>query len=85
MSRRGNCYDNAAMESFFYTLKMELIYRRREVLAVLRGKNEESERKVEGQITDFGGLPNHARPTGLEPVTHSLEGCCSIHLSYGRV
>ena len=22
-----------------------------------------------------------ARPTGLEPVTHSLEGCCSIHLS----
>jgi hypothetical protein len=25
------------------------------------------------------------RPAGLEPATHSLEGCCSIHLSYGRV
>lgn len=28
MSRRGNCYDNAAMESFWSTLKMELVYRR---------------------------------------------------------
>jgi len=26
MSRRGNCYDNAVMESFFGTLKTELIY-----------------------------------------------------------
>ncbi len=27
MSRRGCCYDNAAMESFFHSLKVELIYR----------------------------------------------------------
>jgi len=27
MSRRGNCYDNAFAESFFSTLKKELIYR----------------------------------------------------------
>lgn len=27
MSRKGNCYDNAMMESFFATLKTELIYR----------------------------------------------------------
>ena len=25
------------------------------------------------------------RPAGFEPATNSLEGCCSIHLSYGRV
>jgi putative transposase len=29
MSRKANCYDNAAMESFWSTLKMELIYRRK--------------------------------------------------------
>jgi transposase InsO family protein len=29
MSRRGNCYDNAIVESFFATLKSELVHRRR--------------------------------------------------------
>jgi putative transposase len=29
MSRKGNCYDNAFVESFFKTLKSELIYRRK--------------------------------------------------------
>jgi len=26
MSRKGNCWDNAVAESFFHTLKTELIY-----------------------------------------------------------
>jgi len=26
MSRKGNCFDNAVMESFFHTLKVELVY-----------------------------------------------------------
>ena len=25
-----------------------------------------------------------ACPEGIEPPTHSLEGCCSIQLSYGQ-
>lgn len=29
MSRKGNCYDNAFAESFFHTLKNELVHRRR--------------------------------------------------------
>ncbi|MBB2984437.1 transposase InsO family protein [Paraburkholderia tropica] len=29
MSRRGNCYDNASIESFWGSLKNELIYHRR--------------------------------------------------------
>jgi transposase InsO family protein len=28
MSRKGNCYDNATMESFWSTLKLDLVYRR---------------------------------------------------------
>ena len=33
MSRKGNCYDNAAMEAFWSTLKLELIYRRKQAFA----------------------------------------------------
>jgi transposase InsO family protein len=29
MGRRANCYDNAAMESYFHTLKVELVHRER--------------------------------------------------------
>lgn len=29
MSRKGNCYDNAAMEAFWSSLKNELVHRRR--------------------------------------------------------
>ena len=29
MGRRATCYDNAAMESFFHTLKVELVHRER--------------------------------------------------------
>ena len=29
MSRTGCCYDNAPMESFFHTLKVELVHQRR--------------------------------------------------------
>ena len=25
------------------------------------------------------------RLKGIEPLAHSLEGCCSIHLSYRRI
>ena len=31
MSRKGNCWDNACIESFFGTLKRELVYHRRYV------------------------------------------------------
>lgn len=35
MARKGNCYDNAVMEAFWSTLKLELIYRRQREFASL--------------------------------------------------
>jgi putative transposase len=43
MSRSGNCYDNAAMESFWSTLKLELIYRR----------NFQNRREARSEIFDY--------------------------------
>jgi putative transposase len=43
MSRRGNCYDNAAMESFFSTLKKELI----------QGKIYSSHSEAKLEIVDY--------------------------------
>ena len=35
-------------------------------------------------VSDHGVLP-FVIPSGFEPETHSLEGCCSIQLSYGTI
>ena len=46
MSRKGDCYDNAPMESFFHTLKTELVHHqhyatreeaRRDIFAYIEG------------------------------------------------
>jgi transposase InsO family protein len=43
MSRTGNCYDNATMESFWSTLKLDLVYRR----------NFASHRQARAEIFDY--------------------------------
>jgi transposase InsO family protein len=43
MSRKGNCWDNAVIESFFGTLKTELIYHR----------NYESRSEAQSEIFDY--------------------------------
>ena len=43
MSRKGNCYDNATMESFWSTLKLDLVYRR----------NFVSHRQARAEIFDY--------------------------------
>lgn len=40
MSRRGNCYDNAPAESFFHTLKVELIHGEPEYCLRLQARRE---------------------------------------------
>jgi len=52
MSRRGNCYDNASMESFFSHLKAEALYPY-DIRTL-----EEAQRRME----DFIHFYNHHRP-----------------------
>lgn len=53
MSRRGNCWDNAVIESFFKTLKTEKIYQLPKLL---------SHQETLWQIQEFIGHYNHKRP-----------------------
>ncbi|PSK04135.1 transposase, partial [Brevibacillus porteri] len=52
MSRRGNCYDNASMESFFSHLKTEALYPY-DIRSL-----DEAQRRIE----EFIPFYNHARP-----------------------
>lgn len=47
MSRKGNCYDNAMVESFFHTLKVELVHRMKYQI------RNEAKRSIENYITVF--------------------------------
>ena len=46
-SRRGNCLDNALMESFFHTLKVELAHQRR------RATRDEARRDVFAYVETY--------------------------------
>jgi transposase InsO family protein len=63
MSRKGNCYDNAFMESFWSTLKLELVYRR----------DFASQQEARSQIFDYietfyNRQRAHTALGGLSPV-----------------
>lgn len=64
MSRRGNCYDNATMESFFGTLKSEFYYR----------ESFESVEQLQAGLDKYIHYYNHKRIKvklgGLSPVEY---------------
>lgn len=67
MSRRGNCYDNATMESFWSTLKIELVYRR----------DFNSHRQAKTEIFDYieafyNRTRIHTSLNGLSPTSFEL-------------
>ena len=70
MSRRGNCYDNAAMESFWSTLKLELVYRH--VFASHREARIEIFDYIEGFYNRqrIHSALNYLSPTAFELNTH---------------
>jgi len=68
MSRRGNCYDNASMESFWSTLKLELVYRGHFV----------THRQAQSEIFDFietfyNRQRRHTSLGGLSPADFELK------------
>ena len=59
MSGVGKCYDNARMESFFATLKKEMLYR----IDTTKGKREEVKKIVWRFIVSY----NRRRITTMNP------------------
>jgi transposase InsO family protein len=69
MSRKGNCWDNAIAESFFSTLKRELIYPR----GVFASK-EEARSKIFGYIeTWYNRMRKHSALQYLSPSEYEFE------------
>ena len=68
MSRKGNCYDNAPVESFWGTLKTELVHHRR----------YQSRAEAEREITEYIDLfynrqRRQARLGYLSPVAYTQQ------------
>jgi transposase InsO family protein len=67
MSRKGNCYDNAAMESFFGTLKSELFYLQR------FASIEELEHAIKKYIHYYNHTRIKQKLKGLSPVKYRTQ------------
>ncbi|MGO4786612.1 transposase [Paenibacillus sp. 2KB_20] len=64
MSRRGNCYDNASMESFFSHLKTEGLYP-----YDIRNMDA-AQRRIEAYIQFYNQNRPQRRPNKLSPVAY---------------
>ena len=68
MSRKGNCYDNAPMESFWGMLKNELIYHRR------YATREEARREITEYIEIFYNRQRRQARLGfLSPAAYAMQ------------
>ncbi len=63
MSRRGNCYDNAPMESWFGTLKSELTHHRH-----YRTRQEATQEIVEYIEVFYNRQRRHAKLGNISPA-----------------
>lgn len=68
MSRKGNCYDNAPMESFFHTLKTELVHHRH------YATREEARRDIFAYIEGFyNRIRRHSAIGYISPIAMELK------------
>jgi transposase InsO family protein len=71
MSRKGNCWDNAVVESFFATLKQELVYRQR------FGTRAQAKTAIFDYIEVFYNRQRRHSALGyLSPVTYEAQQQC---------
>ncbi len=71
MSRKGNCYDNAPMESFWGTLKTELVHHRR------YDTREQARREITEYIEVFYNRQRrHSRLGNCSPATFAQQWVC---------
>ena len=70
MSRKGNCLDNAVMESFFGRLKAECFY----------GREFNTREEIVNAVRDYLDYYNHRRIQlklkGLSPIQYRLHSLC---------
>ncbi|MCH9647718.1 MAG: hypothetical protein K0U98_05725 [Deltaproteobacteria bacterium] len=87
MSRRENCWDNAVVESFFGTLKSELIYRRetqraRPLVAGLKFSSLESRGKLKGRTSRGnkrrGGQGGSGATVAARALHHQFPGAVLV-------
>ncbi|MCF6345305.1 MAG: IS3 family transposase [Thiomicrorhabdus sp.] len=64
MSRRGNCWDNAVIESFFKTLKTEVIYQLKRLIEADHMKRV---------VSEYIGYYNHDRPHSTNEYLSPIE------------
>jgi transposase InsO family protein len=69
ISRKGNCYDNAHMESFFHSLKTEMIYFQHFISAKV-GMD-----KVRAYIEYYNNKRKHSSLGYLSPVQFEAVVC----------
>jgi transposase InsO family protein len=68
MSRRADCYDNAPMESFFHTLKTELVHHRQ------YAARDEAQRDIFAYIEGFYNQTRRHSAIGyISPVEMELK------------
>ena len=68
MSRSGNCYDNAVVESFFRTLKVERVYDRR--YATLEAAQQDLAQYIENF---YNRVRRHSTLGYVSPVVYELQ------------
>ena len=79
MSRKADCYDNAPMESFFHTLKTELVHHRQ------YATRAEAKRDIFAYIEGFYNRTRRHSAIGyMSPIEMELKELNPVHFFGGR-